>query len=191
MDDTDRAGEIVDHIRAHVKKAPPRNAPFDINDALNELIALARSEVVEKGVTLRLRLAEGLSPVRGDRVQLQQVIMNLIPNAVEAMSSVADAHRELSISTELTEADEVLVAVGDSGPGIDPKFLECIFDSLYTTKPSGMGIGLSICRSIVDAHGGRLWAEANVPRGAVFQFTLSPQSGETARAEPPGQVPVV
>jgi PAS domain S-box-containing protein len=169
---TDRAGDIVDRIRAHVKKAPPQSVRFEINDVINELIALARSELVEKGVTTRLRLWKGLSPVQGDRVQLQQVVLNLILNAVEAMSSVDDAPRELSISTEPRGADEVLVAVRDSGPGIEPERLERVFDSFYTTKPSGMGLGLSICHSIVDAHGGRLWAGANEPGGAVFQFTL-------------------
>jgi signal transduction histidine kinase len=113
-----------------------------------------------------------LAPVQGDRVQIQQVVLNLILNAVEAMSSVDDAPRELSISTEPSGPDEVLVAVRDSGPGIDPERLERVFDSFYTTKSNGMGLGLSICRSIVDAHGGRLWAAANEPRGAVFQFTL-------------------
>jgi CheY-like chemotaxis protein/anti-sigma regulatory factor (Ser/Thr protein kinase) len=133
---------------------------------------LAQSEVLEKGVTVRLSLAQGLSPVRGDRVQLQQVVLNLILNAVQAMSSVDNTPRELSISTERTGADEVLVAVRDSGPGIDPEHLERVFDSFYTTTPSGMGLGLSICRSIVDAHGGQLWAAANEPKGAVFQFWL-------------------
>jgi PAS domain S-box-containing protein len=168
----DRAGDIVDRIRAHVRKAPPQSVRFEINDVINELIALARSELVEKGVTTQLGLWEGLSSVQGDRVQLQQVVLNLILNAVEAMSSVDDAPRELSISTEPRGADEVLVAVRDSGPGIEPERLERVFDSFYTTKPSGMGLGLSICHSIVDAHGGQLWAGANEPRGAVFQFTL-------------------
>jgi hypothetical protein len=137
------------------------------------LIALARSEAANKRVTVRVDLAEGISAVRGDRVQLQQVVLNLILNAVEAMSSIdGGAPRELSISTEGRGADEILVAVRDSGPGIDPEYLERVFDSFYTTKPTGMGLGLSICRSIVDAHGGRLWAEANKPRGSVFQFIL-------------------
>jgi PAS domain S-box-containing protein len=172
VNDADRAGEIIRGIRAQVKKAPPRNDCFDINDVINELIALARSEVIEKGVRVRIRLTEGLSPVHGDRVQLQQVVLNLILNAVEAMSSVDDAPRELSISTERRGADEILVAVRDSGPGIDPEHLQRVVDSFYTTKPSGIGLGLSICRSIVEAHGGELWANANEPRGAVFQFTL-------------------
>ena len=113
-----------------------------------------------------------MSAVQGDRVQLQQDVLNLILTAVEAMSSVGAVPRELSISTEPRGIDEVLVAVRDSGPGIDPERLERVFDSFYTTKPGGMGLGLSICRSIVEAHGGRLWADANEPRGAVFQFTL-------------------
>jgi PAS domain S-box-containing protein len=172
VNDLDRAGDIIDRIRAHVKKEPPRNTRFDISDAINELVSLARSDVVEKGVAVRVRLAERLSAVQGDRVQLQQVVLNLILNAVEAMSSVDDAPRELSISTERRGANEILVAVRDSGPGIKPEHLERVFDSFYSTKPSGMGLGLSICRSIVDAHGGRLWADANEPRGAIFQFTL-------------------
>jgi signal transduction histidine kinase len=133
---------------------------------------LAQSEMVEKRVAVQISLAEGLSPVQGDQVELQQVVLNLILNAVEAMSSVDDAPRELSISTGRREADEILVAVRDSGPGIDPDHRDRVFDSFYTTKPSGMGLGLSICRSIVEAHGGRLWVDANEPRGAVFQFTL-------------------
>jgi signal transduction histidine kinase len=119
-----------------------------------------------------MQLAEGLPLIQGDRVQLQQVVLNLILNAVESMSSVDDARRELSIGTGRREADEILVAVRDSGPGIDPEHLERVFDSFYTTKPDGMGLGLSICRSIIDAHQGRLWAAPNEPRGAVFQFTL-------------------
>jgi C4-dicarboxylate-specific signal transduction histidine kinase len=173
VNDTDRAGGIIDRIRAHVQKVPPRNACFDINEAINELIALARSEAANKRVTVRTDLAEGISPVRGDRVQLQQVVLNLILNAIEAMNSVdGGAPRDLSISTEVRGADEILVSVRDSGPGIDSEYLERVFDSFYTTKPTGMGLGLSICRSIVDAHGGRLWAEANKPRGTVFQFIL-------------------
>jgi hypothetical protein len=168
----DRAAEIIGRIRAQVRKAPSESASFGINDVVKELIALARSEVVNKDVTVRVRLAEGLPAVRGDRVQLQQVLLNLMLNAVEAMSSVDKAPRELSISTEPRGLDEVLVVVRDSGPGIRPEQLERIFDSFYTTKPSGMGLGLSICRSIVEAHGGRLWAETNELGGAVFQFTL-------------------
>jgi signal transduction histidine kinase len=120
-----------------------------------------------------------LFPVQGDRVQVQQVVLNLVLNAVEAMGSVEAGARELVISTEQTKTSGFLVAVRDSGPGIDPTHLERVFEAFYTTKSSGTGMGLSICRSIIDAHGGRLWAEANEPRGAVFQFTL-PGAEETS-----------
>ena len=123
-------------------------------------------------MSVQTLLAEGLAPVQGDRVQLQQVVLNLILNAVEAMGAVEAGPRELLISTEQNQAKGVLVAVRDSGPGIDPENLERVFEAFYTTKTSGMGMGLSICRSIIDAHGGRLWASVNEPRGAVFQFTL-------------------
>ena len=169
--DADRAGEIIDRIREQIKKAPPRKERFDLNAAINEVIVLARSVTIRNGVSVQTRLAEGLLPVLGDRVQLQQVLLNLILNAAEAMGSVEEGRRELLISTEQDQAG-VLVAVRDSGPGIDPEHLERVFDAFYTTKPSGTGMGLSICRSIIHAHGGKLWAEANEPRGAVFQFTL-------------------
>jgi len=175
----DRSGEIIERIRDHIKKAPPRKAHFDLNHAIDEVIVLARSAIMRNGVSVQALLSEELVPVEGDRVQLQQVILNLILNAVEAMRSVDGAPRELSISTERRGADEVLVAVRDSGPGIDPEHLDRVFDSFYTTKPNGMGLGLSICRSIVDAHGGRLWADANEPRGAVFQFTLPAADGDS------------
>jgi C4-dicarboxylate-specific signal transduction histidine kinase len=167
----DRAGDIIDRIREHMKKAPPRKERFDLNAAINEVIVLARSVVVKNGVSVQTRLADELFPIHGDRVQLQQVLLNLILNAVEAMGSVEMGPRELLISTEQDHTG-VLVAVRDSGPGIDSTHLERVFEAFYTTKSSGVGMGLSICRSIIDAHGGRLWAEANEPRGAVFQFTL-------------------
>jgi PAS domain S-box-containing protein len=171
VDDADRAGEIVDRIRENVRKAPPRKDYFDLSAAISEVIALARSAIIKNGVLVQTRLTNGLSPVHGDRVQLQQVVMNLILNAVEAMGSVKVGARELLISTEQDHTG-VLVAVCDSGPGIDPMHLERVFDAFYTTKSSGTGMGLSICQSIIDAHGGRLWAEMNEPRGAIFQFTL-------------------
>ena len=168
----DRAGDIIDRIRDHIKKAPPRKDRFDLNEAVKEVIVLAQSAVARNGVSVQSRLADGLFPVQGDRVQVQQVLLNLVLNAVEAMGSVEAGARELSISTEQNRTDGVLVAVGDSGPGIDQEKLERVFEAFYTTKSGGTGMGLSICRSIIDAHGGRLWAEANEPRGAVFQFTL-------------------
>jgi PAS domain S-box-containing protein len=169
--DVDRAGEIIDRIREQIKKAPPRKERFDLNASINEVIVLARSTTIRNGVSVQTRLADGLLPVQGDRVQLQQVVLNLILNAVEAMSSVETGARELLICTE-QENMGALVAVHDCGPGIDPTQLERVFEPFYTTKSSGTGLGLSICRSIIDAHGGRLWAEANKPRGALFQFTL-------------------
>jgi PAS domain S-box-containing protein len=168
---SDRAGEIIGRVREQVKKAPPRKERFDLNTAINEVIALGRTAIVNKGVLIQTRLSDGLLPTNGDRVQLQQVVLNLLLNAVEAMGSTETGARELLISTGQRHTD-LLVAVRDSGPGIDSLHLNRVFDAFYTTKSSGMGMGLSICRSIIDAHGGRLWAEANQPRGTIFQFTL-------------------
>ncbi len=170
VEDVDRAGDIVDRIREHIKKAPPRKNLFDLNAAISEVILLARSAITQNGVSVRTGLMEGLLPVQGDRVQLQQVILNLILNAVEAMGSVEA--REILISTEQNQTGGVLVAVRDSGPGIDPDDLGRVFEAFYTTKSSGVGMGLAICRSIIKGHGGRLWADTNEPQGAVFQFTL-------------------
>ncbi|MBV8909915.1 MAG: GHKL domain-containing protein [Gammaproteobacteria bacterium] len=169
--DVDRTGEIIDRIRAHLKKAPPRKEHFDLNTAINEVTVLAQSAVIRNAVSVHTRLTDELPPVQGDRVQLQQVVLNLILNAVEAMGSIEAGTRELLISAEQDHTG-VVVAVRDSGPGIDPMHLERVFEAFYTTKLSGVGMGLAICRSIIAAHGGRLWAEANEPRGAVFQFTL-------------------
>ncbi len=170
--DADRAGIIIDRIRDHSRKAPPGKHRFDLNEAIYEVIMLARRAIAENGVSVQTRLPDGQAPVEGDRVQLQQVILNLVLNAVEAMCAVAEGPRDLLISTEQSPTEGFLVAVRDSGPGIDPEHVERVFEAFYTTKPSGVGMGLSICRSIIDAHGGRLWAGANVPSGAVFQFTL-------------------
>ena len=172
LDDADRAGDILDRIRDHIKKAPPRKECVDLNHAIIDVIALAQGAIVKNGVSIQTRLAEGPSDVQADRVQLQQVVLNLILNAVEAMGSIEEGVRELSITTKQHEAGGVLVAVRDSGPGIDPELLDRVFDAFYTTKSTGVGMGLSICRSIIDAHGGRLWADANERRGTVFQFTL-------------------
>jgi C4-dicarboxylate-specific signal transduction histidine kinase len=169
--DADRAKDIVARMRDHIKKAPARREPFDLNEAINEVIVTARSTIANSRVSVHTHLVK-LPPVPGDRVQLQQVVMNLILNAVEAMSSVAEGARNLSIATEQSQTGGVLVAVRDSGPGIEPGQLEWVFEPFYTTKTSGMGMGLSICRSIIAAHGGRLWAEGNRPRGTTFQFTV-------------------
>jgi PAS domain S-box-containing protein len=181
--DADRAGGIIDRIRDQIKKVPPRSDPFDLNRAIEEVIGLAQSMITENGVSVQSRLASGMAPVRGDRVQLQQVVLNLILNAVEAMSSVEADERELLISTDQSEANGTLVAVRDSGPGIDPKHLELVFEPFYSTK-SGMGMGLSICRSIIAAHGGRLWAAATDPGGALFQFTLPSAEAKSSIAGP-------
>jgi hypothetical protein len=177
--DADRAGIIIDRMRDHIRKAPPQKHRFDLNEAINEVIVLARSAIAENRVAVQTRLTEGLATVEGDRVQLQQVILNLVLNAAEAMSAVDEGTRELLISTEQSRTDGVLVAVRDSGPGIDPKRIERVFDAFYTTKSSGVGMGLAICRSIIEAHAGRLWADANEPRGAAFQFTLPSSEGSS------------
>jgi C4-dicarboxylate-specific signal transduction histidine kinase len=170
--DADRGKDIVDRIRDHVKKTPPRNNRFDLNAAINEVLEMVRTAIDQCRVSVRTRLALELNTVWGDRVQLQQVVMNLVLNAVEAMGAVEERERMLLITTEQKGDGGVLVAVHDSGPGIDPEHLQQVFKPFYTTKDSGVGMGLAICRSIIDARGGRLWAEANQPRGAVFQFTL-------------------
>ena len=170
--DADRAREIIERLRDHIRKAPPRKDRFDLNEAIKEVIVLVRSAIIKNGVSVQPRLTEGVPPVKADRVQVQQVVMNLILNAIEAMRPVDDGARELVISTEQSQVDGVLVAVRDSGPGIGPEHRERVFEAFYTTKSSGMGLGLSICRSIIDAHEGRIWVEANEPRGTVFQFTL-------------------
>jgi PAS domain S-box-containing protein len=174
-----RAGDVIGRIRALIEKAPPRKEDLEINEAVLEVIALTRAEVLKSGVSVRTQLAEGLPVIRADRVQLQQVILNLIINAVEAMSGVGEGARELLISTGRDASNGVLISLRDSGPGLDPKSLDRLFEAFYTTKAQGMGLGLAISRSIIEAHGGRLWASANVPRGASFQFTVpaSPDTG--------------
>jgi PAS domain S-box-containing protein len=176
--DADRAADVIGRIRDLIRKAPPREDRLQINEAIREVIELTHGEAVKYGVTVRTELADGLPLFRGDRVELQQVILNLIVNAVDAMSGISE-QRELLISTEAA-SDGVLVAVRDSGPGFAPGALEHLFDTFYTTKPSGLGLGLSISRSIIEAYGGRLWASGNVPRGAMFQFTLPVQAGSAS-----------
>jgi C4-dicarboxylate-specific signal transduction histidine kinase len=170
--DSDRAAAVVQRIRNLSKKATPRDERVDINAAIREVIELTRSEAMKKGVSVRTELVEGLPLIPGDRVEVQQVILNLILNAVEAMSEISEGSRELLISAGTTESGDVLVAVRDSGPGLAPAAHENLFKAFHTTKPNGLGLGLSICRSIIEGHGGRLWASANAPRGAVLQFTL-------------------
>ena len=167
-----RGGEIIERIRSLIKKAPPRKERVEINGAIFEVLALTRVETVKNGVSVQTRFADDLPLIQGDRVQLQQVMLNLVINAVEAMSGTSEEKRELLISTVKGDSDGVVVTVKDSGPGLAPATLEHLFQSFNSTKPSGLGLGLSICRSIIEAHGGRLWATANTPRGAVFQFVV-------------------
>jgi C4-dicarboxylate-specific signal transduction histidine kinase len=169
--DVDRVRDIIDRVREHIKKSPPRRERFELNAAINQVIVLARSAIIRNGVSVPTVLGDGQCFVQGDHVQLQQVVLTLILNAIEAMGSVETGARELLIRTEQNRAG-VLVSVRDSGPGIDPEHVARVFEAFYSTKTSGLGMGLSICQSIIDAHGGRLWAEAHEPRGAVFRFTL-------------------
>jgi signal transduction histidine kinase len=178
--DGKRAAEIIGRIRTLIKKEPLRKDALGINDAIVEVIALTRGEVMKNNVSVQTQLAEGLPLIPGDRVQLQQVILNLIMNAVEAMSGIRDGSRGLLIGTGKDASDRVLVAVQDSGPGLDPESCERLFDSFYTTKPGGMGMGLSICRSIVEAHGGRIWSTPNAGPGITVQFTLPINGQATA-----------
>lgn len=189
--DGGRAGDVIHRIRALIKKAPPRMVRLDINEAVLEVIALTRNELLKHNVSLQTQLAASLPLIEGDRIQLQQVILNLILNAVEAMSDVDEGVRELQISTGREASNGVLVTVRDCGPGLDPQSADHLFEAFYTTKRDGLGMGLPICRSIIEAHGGRLWVTANDPRGAVFQFTLTLQRAGTVPAEDAGPMPVV
>jgi C4-dicarboxylate-specific signal transduction histidine kinase len=167
-----RAGDVIGRIRALVTKAPPRKDSLEINAAIREIVELTRGEAANSGVSLRTDLAEALPLIVGDRVQLQQVLLNLIINGIEAMARNGEVSRDLLISSRKGNGEEVLVAVADTGPGLAAGAPEQVFAAFYTTKPAGLGLGLSICRSIIEAHNGRLWASPNAPRGAVFQFTL-------------------
>ena len=173
-----RASKTIDRIRALVRKAPPKDDQLDINEVMREVIALTRGELRSSRTSLRTQLSDGLPVIPGDRIQLQQVMLNLILNALEAMSGSSETPRELLIRTEQDGPARVLVAVRDTGPGLEPENLDRLFDAFYTTKPDGMGMGLSICRSIIEAHGGRVWATPNLPQGAAFQFTLPQQRGQ-------------
>ena len=170
--DGNRASDVIAKIRALLRKTGTEKERLDMNDVIREVVALAQSEIRRNGVALRAQLEGNIPPVLGDRVQLQQVVLNLIMNGIEAMSAVGDRPRELIISTQSGEIDQVHVTVQDSGIGLDPKSMERIFDAFYTTKSEGMGMGLAISRSIVENHDGRLWAVPNDGPGATFQFTL-------------------
>ena len=170
--DGKRASDVIGRIRALVKKSSTEKAGLDLNEAIQEVVVLVQSEIQKSEVTLQMELAIDLPQILGNRVQLQQVILNLVMNGIEAMSAVTDRSRDLLIRSCKYESDKVLVAAQDSGIGIDSQNLEKIFDAFYTTKSQGMGMGLAISRSIVESHGGRLWAVPNNGPGATFQFTL-------------------
>src|SRR6266850_1243773 len=167
-----RASEVIKRVRELLHKAPSEKTPLNINETVQEVIDLVNSDLRRSRVELLIELAGDLPPVVGDRIQLQQVILNMILNAKDAMSDVHTHPRELLITTRKNESSGIVVAVQDSGKGLDPKDAESIFDPFFTTKADGMGLGLSISRRIIEDHGGRMWATPNEPQGAVFQFTL-------------------
>jgi C4-dicarboxylate-specific signal transduction histidine kinase len=169
--DSTRAAEIISRIRLLFKKGTPQRESMDVNEAIREMIVLLRSEATRYNITVRMELAAGLPQIMGDRVQLQQVLMNLIMNSIDAMKEVGGA-RELAVKSQRTEKEEAVVSVSDTGVGLPPQQADQIFKAFFTTKPHGTGMGLSISRSIVESHDGRLWAAENSPRGASFYFTL-------------------
>ena len=170
--DGNRAGDVITRIRMLLRENDAAKERLDINEVIQEVVALVQDEIQRHGAAFRMELADNLPSVLGDRVQLQQVLLNLITNGIETMSEITDRPRELILKTQQDEVDKVCVTVQDSGIGIDPQSLARIFEAFYTTKPQGMGIGLSISRSIIESHGGRLWAAPNDGPGATFQFTL-------------------
>ena len=169
--DAKRASDVVARVRNLAKKAPLQRTWVDINETVEETISLATRELSQNNVSLETQLAENLPQILADRIQLQQVILNLIINACEALTAADDEFRKLSISTA-REMDGVALTVRDTGVGIDPQQIETVFEAFHTTKPGGMGMGLAVSRSIIEGHGGRLWAEPNEPRGAIFKFTI-------------------
>jgi PAS domain S-box-containing protein len=179
IDDSNRANEVIRRVRSLAKKTDLEKVPVDLNEVGREVIALVRGELISHQVSVQTEFAPALPMILGDRVQLQQVIINLVMNGIEAMLSITDRPRELVIRSRLDEAQQVLVSVTDCGVGISAENADRLFNAFFTTKSSGMGMGLSICRSIMEAHGGRLWTTANVPYGATFQFTL-PVNANTA-----------
>jgi len=176
--DGQRAADTITRIRALAQNAPAHKDWLDVNATIHDVLALARSEVHRHGVVVATQLAADVPRILGDRIQVQQVLLNLVMNAIEALSGVSAEPRTLGVSSECGAAPEVVIAVRDSGPGLEPEGRERLFEAFYTTKPHGLGLGLAISRRIIAAHGGRLWATANVPHGAVFQFTVPRGSEE-------------
>jgi C4-dicarboxylate-specific signal transduction histidine kinase len=170
--DGHRAGEVIGSIRAMFKKEEKERLPLDLNELIRGVLALLRGELQAQDILVRTNLAERLPLLHGDRVQLQQVILNLVRNAADAMSQVSDRTRVLLVMSEFKAASEILVSIQDSGTGVDPKNIDRIFEAFFTTKANGMGMGLAICRSIIEAHSGRLWAAPNTTYGSVFYISL-------------------
>jgi C4-dicarboxylate-specific signal transduction histidine kinase len=170
--DVKRAGDVVGWIRELMQRAPRQKGSVNINQAISEVLELTGADVAKSGLSLKTQLAEDLPLVQGNRLELRQLILNLVINAIEAMSGTSEGTRELLIATDHQDSNDVVVTIKDSGPGLTQAALQRVFDPFYTTKPKGLGIGLSICRSIAEAHGGRLWAETNVPRGAIFRLIV-------------------
>jgi len=180
VSDGHRASEVIAGIRAMFRRGERTDAYYDVNALIREVLALLGGELISNKVEAQVELSDDMPKILADRVQLQQVVLNLMMNAIEAMGSVENGARILGVNSELSEGRDILITVKDSGPGIDPANLDRIFDRFFTTKSNGMGMGLSICRSIVEAHNGRLWAEADVRPGSVFRILL-PVDGATAR----------
>jgi C4-dicarboxylate-specific signal transduction histidine kinase len=178
IQEAERANAVITRMRRLFRRADPEKLRLDVNTVINDSMLLLRREADSARVQLDLDLAAGLPPIAGDRVQLQQVLINLAMNGIEAMASVTDGLRKLQIRTNIGEAEKVVVAVRDFGSGIDPKIEETLFSPFHTTKPTGMGMGLSICRSIIEAHGGRIWASRNEGQGSTFSFTLNVEPGD-------------
>jgi signal transduction histidine kinase len=172
INDGTRAADVISRIRAMIRKAPPRRDALDINDTVREVITLIGREVQRNGITLRTELADDLPQVPGDRIQLQQVVLNLIVNAIDALKGVSTRDRVVAVASAADAPDAIRVTVQDSGSGFDAKSVDRLFDAFYTTKPEGMGMGLAISRTIIEAHGGELWASPNEPKGAIFSFRL-------------------
>jgi signal transduction histidine kinase len=166
-----RAQEVVTGLRSLVRGAQLSFTKVDINEAVDEVLLLSKRELERAGITLRADSGKSLPNIEGDRVQLQQVVLNLVRNAIEAMAGVEGRSRILTITSDATN-DHVCVTIGDTGTGIDPKKIQHVFDALYTTKPGGLGLGLSICRKIIILHGGRLWAKESTTQGTTFVFAL-------------------
>jgi C4-dicarboxylate-specific signal transduction histidine kinase len=177
VNEANRASEVIRRVRALANKTEIEKVLLDVNDVVREVIALVQRDLVSHRVSLQMEVAPALPMILGDRVQLQQVIINLVMNGIEAMQSVTDRPRELVIRSDQDETQQMLISVTDCGVGISTENADRLFNPFFTTKSSGMGMGLSICRSIIEAHGGRLWATANLPHGATFQFTVPVNAG--------------